>query len=248
MATLLYALGFTLGFNLLLYGFAYALQTDKLTDISYATTFALLAIGAFGLSAGHGPDWILLVWVLLWALRLGGYLFYRIQYMGRDTRFDEIRNKPWKFLGFWVMQGLTCGIVSLAFLLVMLTDTPQFRPLFWIGSAIALIGLAIESMADMQKFRFKRLHPDAFMQSGLWRRIRHPNYLGELLFWWGIFVASMSYVAVWPAILSPLWISMILLFFSGIPILEQKWEEKYGADPDFVTYRQQSWRLIPYLY
>ena len=98
--TLLHLLAFTVGVNLLLYLFAYVLQTDKITDISYSGTFAIVAITTYLVSKGQGPDTVLLVLVLLWALRLGGYLFYRIQKIGHDARFDQIRINPWSFLGF----------------------------------------------------------------------------------------------------------------------------------------------------
>jgi steroid 5-alpha reductase family enzyme len=246
--TLLHLLAFTVGINLLLYLFAYLLQTDKITDISYSGTFAIVAITTYLLSDRQGTDTVLLLLVLLWAIRLGAYLFYRIQQIGHDARFDDIRTNPWSFLGFWLMQGLTCGLVSFAFVLVFRADTPDFSFLFWVGTDIALAGWLIETIADTQKFRFKQAHPKQFMQSGLWRRIRHPNYLGELLFWWGIFLASVPYVNFWLALVSPVWISLILLRFSGIPILEKRWEDTYGDDPAFQQYQQRSWRLIPYLY
>jgi steroid 5-alpha reductase family enzyme len=231
-----------------MYGLAYILQTDKLTDISYSATFAAIAVAGYYYSDYSIIDQLALLLVVLWALRLGGYLFYRIIKIGHDDRFDDIRTDPVKFFAFWIMQGLTCGIVSFAYLQIFQEADKSMNGFFIVGILLALIGLIIETVADIQKFKFKKDHPKQFMDRGLWRRIRHPNYTGELLFWWGIFVASIAYANVFLAILSPIWISLIILRFSGIPILEKKWEKNYGQNPDYQSYVAKSWRMIPYVY
>jgi steroid 5-alpha reductase family enzyme len=245
---LLYYLAFAVGINLLLYLVAYLLQTDKVTDISYAATFAAIAGAGYYFSGHSLIDLILLVMILLWAFRIGGYLFYRVLKIGHDQRFDEIRNHPLRFLTFWVMQGLTCGLVSFSFLLVMHQTDLTITPVFLSGIGLAGVGLLLETVADVQKFNFKLRHPEQFMSRGVWRRIRHPNYTGELLFWWGIFVASIPYAPLLIAVLSPVWITLILIRFSGIPILREKWDKAYGQDPDFQAYLERSRLLIPYVY
>jgi|APTNR8051073442_1049403.scaffolds.fasta_scaffold02428_1 steroid 5-alpha reductase family enzyme len=244
--TILSLLGFALGINLFLYLFAWVWQTDKLTDISYAGTFAIIAGAAYGVSSPTAMGGIALAFVLVWAVRLGGYLFYRIHVMGRDRRFDDIRAHPWRFLGFWVMQGLTCGILSIPFVGIMLAEAAAVTPVWvYVGLPLAATGWLIETIADAQKFNFKRRQPGAFMQQGLWARVRHPNYTGELLFWWGLSLAAMGYMPVWLAAGGAVWITFILIRFSGIPILEAQWKEKYGSDPEFAAYVARSWRLLP---
>lgn len=248
MTALLYFLGFSVALNLLLYVIAYLLQTDKITDISYSLTFLIIAVSAYYLSEGSLVDLLLLLAIGIWAIRLGTYLFYRILKIGHDSRFDSIRKNPISFLFFWIMQGLTCGIVSFGVILAMQNTSKEMHALFFMGLSIALSGWLIETIADIQKFKFKLKYPKAFMNKGLWARLRHPNYTGELLYWWGIFVACLPYANPWLALISPLWISLIIIKFSGISILNETWQEKYGDNVDFQEYKKQSWALIPYLY
>lgn len=249
MIYLLYFLALSVIFNLLMYVVAYFLQTDKLTDISYSATFAAIALAAYYYSEQQIIDQLILLMVLLWAIRLGSYLLYRVMKIGHDDRFNEIRTNPISFFVFWIMQGLTCGIVSFAFVQVLQQTEKSTSPLFWLGIALAAVGLIMETIADIQKFQFKLTHPKQFMNQGLWRKLRHPNYTGELLFWWGLFLASIPYVDhFFIAILSPIWISLIIIQFSGIRILQNKWQDTYGDRPDYQAYVAQSWRLIPYVY
>jgi steroid 5-alpha reductase family enzyme len=231
-----------------MYGLAYVLQTDKLTDISYSATFAAIAAAGYYYSEHSLTDQLTLLMIILWALRLGGYLFYRIMKIGHDDRFDDIRTDPIKFFSFWIMQGLTCGIVSFAYLQVFQEADKDASGLFLVGITLALAGLLMETVADVQKFRFKKDHPKKFMNRGLWQHLRHPNYTGELLFWWGIFLASIPFANLFVALSSPLWISLIIIKFSGIPILEKKWEKNYGQSNDYQSYVDNSWRLVPYVY
>ena len=111
MDSILIYLLFSVGFNLFLFLIAYVLQTDKITDLSYSMTFVILAVASFLRSGQDVVDILLLSLVLIWAIRLGSYLFKRIHRIGRDERFDKIRVKFTSFLTFWIMQGLTCFIV-----------------------------------------------------------------------------------------------------------------------------------------
>jgi steroid 5-alpha reductase family enzyme len=245
---MLYFLTFSVALNLLIYFVAYLLQTDKLTDISYSASFLIIVLAAYYFSGRDDVDFIFLLLIILWAIRLGSYLFYRILKIGYDDRFDDIRSKPMSFLGFWIMQGLTCAIVSFSYILSMLSAPKEMGAVFIAGIIIAFFGLSFESIADYQKYKFKSKRPRSFMDRGLWKIIRHPNYTGELIFWWGVFIASTPYTNLVLSVLAPLWISLIIIKFSGIPILDKKWQKIYGGDQNFQKYRENSWRLIPYIY
>jgi steroid 5-alpha reductase family enzyme len=113
---------------------------------------------------------------------------------------------------------------------------------------LAGFGLALEVVADSQKFRFKRSNPKQFMKSGVWSLLQHPNYSGELLFWWGLFIACLPFTVWYYTILGPIWISLIIIRFSGISILQKKWMENYGDDPEFQAYQKRTSKLIPFIY
>lgn len=227
---------------------AYLFQTDKITDISYSLTFILIALVAYECFGGDLTDIIVFALILLWALRLGSYLFYRILKIGRDDRFDEIRINPLSFFAFWLMQGLTCALVSFPTIAIFALEDVTLNYGFILMIGFAFCGLILESVADLQKFNFKNKYPSKFMSQGVWKKIRHPNYLGDLMFWWGIYLAGLFLGIHWATIVGPLWMSMILLKFSGIPILTKKWEKTYGELKEFQEYKKKSWLLIPYVY
>ncbi|MDX1478790.1 MAG: DUF1295 domain-containing protein [Saprospiraceae bacterium] len=226
---------------------AWLLQTDKLTDLLYSTSFVVMIIVLWvgGDGTGGITSWLYLM-VLIWAIRLGGYLFWRIHAMGRDARFDDMRPSFWRFMGFWVLQTVSILMIGLPLLLTA-GETAEPQLTIYLGAGIWLTGFLVETIADWQKFSFKRRHPDQFMSSGLWRRIRHPNYLGEILVWTGVFLASIPLLegVTWLALLSPVWIFILLRYISGIPLLEERAEEKYGDQPEYQAYRQNSGRLLP---
>lgn len=112
------------------------------------------------------------------------------------------------------------------------------------------LGWIIESVADWQKFIFKNSGESGFIQTGLYSKVRHPNYLGEILVWIGIFwyVAPSFDGWMWWSIVSPLWVIILLIRVSGIPLIEKANINKYKSNPAFKNYVQRTWRLIPYFY
>ena len=248
MDSILIYLLFSVGFNLFLFLIAYVLQTDKITDLSYSLTFVILAIASFLRSGQDIVDILLLSLILIWAFRLGSYLFKRIHRIGRDERFDKIRVKFTSFLTFWIMQGLTCFIVIIPVFKANEVVSKDLQLVTVIGLVLAIQGLLIETIADKQKYVYKLKHPDKHMHEGLWYYLQHPNYTGELLFWWGIFISSIPFIGFGIGIIGPLWISLIIIKFSGISILQKKWTEKYGQNKEFQAYHKKTKKLIPFIY
>ena len=241
---------FSVGFNLLMFIPAYLFRTDKLTDISYSLTF--LAISAYALLKGdfHLEKFVVFAMVSIWAIRLGGYLLIRIHKMGRDKRFDEMRSEFWSFFGFWFLQGVSVFIIIIPSAFFLLKKEVSFNSLSFFGIFIWAIGLIIESIADNQKFQFKlkSVNTNKWPENGLWKYSRHPNYLGEILVWFGLFVTSFYSLTQNEAIISfisPIFISVLLLFISGIPLLEKKHNEKWANSIAYQTYKQLTGKLFP---
>ena len=246
--------------NLFIFPIAYKLQTDKLTDITYALSFATIAVYGFlyGAGAASVPILILTALVLLWAFRLGSFLLYRVAKMGRDKRFDQIRTNPSRFLRFFMLQAVSSWIISLPFLYRQL-ENPGLNqsisaalPIEWVGWGLALFGLIIEAVADHQKSKFKDQsgNEDKLYIGGLYSVVRFPNYSGEILFWIGIFVASVPaiYSLRWLTISSPIIIILLLVFVSGIPTIVKSRMKKMGEDPDYQSYVKSTKKLIPGIY
>jgi steroid 5-alpha reductase family enzyme len=173
---ILEALIFAIVFNIMMFIPAFIFKTDKLTDLSYSLTFIGLSLYIFFSKTYSLKNLILLIMVLTWAFRLGTFLLIRIRKQKKDDRFDNMRNSFFKFLGFWLLQGFTAWII----LIPVILSTEKYC-IF--GLAIWLTGILIESFADYQKFSFNKnpKNKNKFIQTGLWKYSRHPNYFGEIL-------------------------------------------------------------------
>ncbi len=248
---MLTALLIALAINFILFLVAFAAKTDKLTDASYGLTFIALAIwGAARAPSINLCNGVLLVMIVIWALRLGGFLVLRIMKTGRDKRFDGRRESFWKFGGFWLSQALTVWVVMLA-ASQALVRTADLRITALIGLFIWLAGLKIETLADLQKlaFRGQPANKGRWITSGLWRYSRHPNYFGEMLVWVGVYIYAAAALPTGQAlvgVLSPLTIIILLRFVSGIPPLEKMADERWGKLKDYQAYKARTSLLIPW--
>jgi steroid 5-alpha reductase family enzyme len=223
-------------------------QTDKVTDLSYGLTFIVLSLLLLWINSTYFSGQVILsLMIVVWGIRLAAYLFIRINKMGRDKRFDEIRGSVLKFASFWFFQGITVFIIMLP--AITMLSSMEKRPVFWPGFLIWLAGLIIETAADQQKFEFKNnlKNKGKWVDTGLWQYSRHPNYFGEMLCWWGIFIFSLPYLPGWKllTIIGPIFITYILLFVSGIPPLEKRYEKKYGDNKAYKKYKAKTNMLIP---
>jgi steroid 5-alpha reductase family enzyme len=241
-------------FNLLLFIPAFIFKTDKLTDISYSLSFIFLGLIAFILKGDYGFYNILVTFmVLIWAIRLGSYLFIRINKMKRDKRFDGIRESFVKFGLFWFIQGISVWVVMIPALIFVLSERSVSSLYFLIaGSLIWLFGIIVESVADYQKSQFilnakKEGKERHWVDIGLWKYSRHPNYLGEITLWLGIYIIAISRMDLFTAVVSfvgPLYIFIIIRYFSGVPKLEDKADERYGNREDYLKYKKDTGLLL----
>lgn len=228
---------------------AYLRKTDKLTDITYSLTFIILVTTTGSWVRPETVQYCLRLAVYLWALRLGIYLLIRIVKIRSDRRFDRIRNNFWKFGGFWLLQGISVWLIVLPVLVIL--SKPPLRPgvISVVGGIVWSIGLAIETVADWQKFHFKnrRENQGRWIQTGLWKWSRHPNYFGEMMLWWGLAGAAAPYFtgADWLSLCGPAFLTFLLMRVSGIPPLEKKADDKYGQQTGYQKYRQETSLVIP---
>jgi len=236
--------------NAAFFAIAAARKTDVVTDLSYSLSFAVLAIVLPFAGARETVQLAASLLVLVWAVRLGSYLFRRILRTRVDHRFDEMRDKPLRFARFWLLQAITVAVVMLPVsYLLGRDDAPEAGPWTIAGVALRSTGLLIEAVADAQKSSFKARDENRgrFITSGLWRYSRHPNYFGEMLVWWGLFVLAVPFLdgAAFAVVAGPVFITLLLLFVSGIPLLERSAEAKYGDDPAYREYKRRTSILVP---
>jgi steroid 5-alpha reductase family enzyme len=230
---------------------AWSRQTEKFFDLTGSITYISVICMAFFL--GPRPDArSVLLWamVILWAARLGTYLYMRIQKAGKDARFDDIKPSFARFLNVWTIQGMWVSFTVGAALAAITTAARKDLGLFSIiGAALWAVGFAIEVTADLQKSRFNAdpVNRGRFIQTGLWSRSRHPNYFGEILLWVGVAVAAFPVLQGWQLItlISPFFVVLLLTRVSGIPLLEKRADAKWGGQPEYEAYKKRTPVLIP---
>jgi len=231
--------------------FAFYFKTDKVTDLSYGLTFIIISIFYFLFrSYNFFPQLLLTLMITLWGLRLSVYLFIRIMKTKKDERFDGIRENFVKFSRFWALQAVSVWVIMLPSIYFLSLETDISRSVFiFLGFFIWLFGLFIETLADYQKFSFKN-NPEnkgKWIQTGIWKYSRHPNYFGEMTLWWGIFIFTLSFTSSYTlfTIVGPLYITFLLIFVSGIPPLEKKYKERYKDNIAYRKYLKQTSVLFP---
>ena len=250
----------TLGYQFCFFLITAIFKIDKVTDFAGGTNFAILAIVTLCVNASYFPRQIVVsTLVILWAARLALFLLSRILLWGEDHRFDEQRNNILRLSLFWSIQAVWVWTVSLQVTILNMYDSmPPLEVGDYIGWVMFGVGLLIEAVADIQKLMYKNQLSNHWCDAGVWKYSRHPNYFGEILLWWGIFVSS-SRVYVdwnWVGVISPVFITLLLLFLSGIPLLEKSADQKYKSEKnaqkcgsftvsEYLEYKRKTSPLIP---
>lgn len=221
-------------------------QTEHYFDLTGSLTYITVVVTALVLSgAADARALLLAALVVVWAGRLGSFLFARIRRDGRDGRFDALKPSLPRFLMTWTLQGLWVLLTLAPSLAAMATLQPRPLDLFAaVGLAVWAIGFGIEVVADRQKRAFRR-HPGNrghFITTGLWAWSRHPNYFGEITLWTGVALLAAPVLGGWQylTLVSPLFVYLLLTRVSGIPLLEARAEERWGGDPAYRAYRDRT--------
>ncbi len=230
---------------------SYLNRTEKYFDLTGSLTYISVTLLAVLMSPVKDfRTAVLFVLVTIWALRLGLFLFRRIQAAGEDRRFRELKNSFSKFLVTWTLQGLWVTF-SLAAALAVITSTTRvgFDIFALIGIVIWVIGFSIEVIADYQKkvFQSNTANKGKFINNGLWSWSRHPNYFGEIVLWVGIAIIALPVLSgwQWATLISPIFVTFLLTKISGVPMLEKRADEKWGGQADYEAYKKNTSVLIP---
>ncbi len=228
-------------------------QTEHFYDITGSLTYLSITSMALILTPGtNARSLLLFALVIIWALRLGTFLFRRIQKAGRDDRFDEIKPNFMRFLNAWTLQALWITLTSSAALIAITSATRKSIDIFAvIGLLVWLFGFGFEVTADAQKSRFNAdpANKGKFISSGLWSKSRHPNYFGEIVLWIGVLIIALPVLRGWQwvALISPVFVTLLLTRVSGVPLLEQKADKKWGGQENYEEYKKRTPVLIPRL-
>jgi steroid 5-alpha reductase family enzyme len=232
--------------------FWFAWKKDKLAviDIAWGLGFVLIAIIGYLQNYGSIPKALLLVMVAAWGLRLAWHVSTRSMGKGEDPRYQAMRDQ-WgagylkeAYKKVFLAQGAAMFVVSLPVQLGMSSDLERFGIKTILGFLIWLAGFSLESWADWHLERFKKdpANKGKICMTGPWVYSRFPNYFGEMLVWWGIYIYIFGFWTAW-TIVGPLTICYSLLKVTGIPLIENKYMQR----PEYREYASRVPRLIPFM-
>jgi steroid 5-alpha reductase family enzyme len=228
-------------------------KDNSVADIAWGLGFVLVAIVTFPRRGSLFISLLVTALVVVWGLRLAVHILLRNRKRGEDPRYAEWRRK-WGRSFFWrsyfqvfLLQGFFLLVISSP---VILVNTDRSYPyedhgLLTAGFLLWCVGFFFEAVGDAQLARFKRdpANRGKIMDRGLWKYTRHPNYFGEALMWWGIFLVALEVPYGWMTVASPVLITFLLVRVSGIPLLEKK----YAGNADFQAYARRTSAFVPWI-
>ena len=231
---------------------AYLLKTEKFFDLTGSLTYISIMVYVVytknNLQEQLGSI-ILASLVILWAVRLGSFLFLRIKKAGEDKRFREIKTSFARFFLLWTISGMWVSFCSMCALTAIASnDGVIVNNIFYIGLVTFIIGLSIEIIADSQKTKFRKdpKNKDKFINEGLWAKSRHPNYVGEITLWAGVAIISFSSLegSQYISLISPIFTYLLLVYVSGVPQLTASGQKKWGHLESYQDYIKNTPTLI----
>jgi len=243
--------GIQLFFGLL----AILLSTEKFFDLCGGTSFLVLAVYGLFLQDNPASDvshrqLANAVMVAIWAVRLSCFLFYRVLKAGEDRRFRKAKKNPFLFIFIWMLQGVWVYASGLAVYITNVRSYDSNKVDIWmvLGWAVFAFGFLLENIADFQKTRW-RAKPEnkgMWIDVGVWSLCQHPNYMGEMLLWFGIYISNVSSYEGWEhiGIISPLFTFALIRFVSGVPALQAYAKKKWGSNTDWQRYHSTTPLLL----
>ena len=229
---------------------SFAFQTEHYFDLTGSISYLSAVALAFYLNPSVDPrDLLIGLLIVVWAVRLGSFLFMRVKQDGKDDRFTIMKTQFHWFLMTWTLGGLWVFLTMAAGLAAITSDTTQpFGLMAYLGLALWIFGFSIEVIADRQKRVFKKNQQKdkEFITSGLWAWSRHPNYFGEITLWIGLTLIALPVLSGWQLVtlISPVFVYILLTKISGIPLLENRGMKKWGSDPEYIDYVNRTPALI----
>lgn len=245
-----HSLGFVLAYMCVWFAISLIKKRNDVADTAWGLGFVLLAWVSFVFSSGKNNAALLInILVTIWGLRLAYHIHKRNYNKPEDARYQQWRAQ-WKyfytrsFFQVFTLQGILLWLISWPITYINFHSYYRLMDVSWLGLLIWLVGFGFESIGDaeLKQFIANPTNKGKLMTGGLWKYSRHPNYFGEVMQWWGIFVMALSVTNEWVLIVSPLTITILIVFVSGIPMTEKR----YAGRPDWEEYKRRTSPLIPW--
>ena len=233
-----------LGLMVLLWIISLILKDSSIVDIFWGTGFAVTGWVYFSLTPDGFSDrkWMIVLLTTIWGLRLSSHILFRNWGRGEDYRYRnwrEAAGERWwwqSFFKVFLLQGFLMWIISFPLLAAQIS--PQPDRLTWLdytGQVLWGIGFTFEALGDWQLTRFRSdpSNRGKVLQSGVWRYSRHPNYFGDAVQWWGLYLISAAAGGFW-TIFSPALMTYLLVRVSGVAMLEQGLKDTKTGYQDYI--------------
>lgn len=224
-------------------------KRNDVADIAWGLGFVTLAWSSLILSGATFRGFLVTILVTIWGVRLAWHIYMRNRGKQEDNRYAVWR-KEWgkwfyvrSYVQVYLLQGIFMFLIVLPVLYINRGTGGSLGVFDLVGIVVWITGFYFESTGDAQLAWFIRdpLHKGKILQSGLWKYTRHPNYFGEVTQWWGIFCIALVIPNGIYTIIGPLTITCLILFVSGIPLLEKKYEGR----ADFEEYKKRTSVFLP---
>lgn len=247
------ALALCAAYQSLFYWISMRLKSDEFTDFGGVSNFLLLALISFIVGEAYESihKSLVMLYVIIWGSRLVSFLYIRIQrWGGHDRRLEKLKITPNGAIKFWVAQTLWVFITSLPVILLAassatVTSIAVSRVDIVIG-VVFVAAVLMQAVADQVKLVC--YDGTRWMDQSIWFYSRHPNYFCEMVIWDCIFVAATRVLPqrlVPVAAVSPVFVALLLLFVSGIPLLEISADRKFGHLEEYVEYKRTTSAVVP---
>ena len=238
---------------------SYIFQTEKFYDLTGTLTYITVLSFVVFIKKTTVHEMLdlrsLLIYgcIMIWTIRLGGFLFWRVLKDGHDKRFKTILPSFTQLLMTWTLSAAWVFIQSLSALVALTAITSVEMGLIgWLGLALWIFGFAFEVLADHQKTKFKAdpTNEGKFITGGLWDVSRHPNYFGEIVLWLGITVMAIPVMSglQFVSLISPVFGFLLIYYVSGVRMLEARSDKKWGNNPEYQEYKRNTPVFFPKLF
>ncbi len=238
---------------------SYVFQTEKFYDltgsITYLSSMTYLLMSNSELLESSSPSaYVAYLCVMIWTLRLGTFLFLRVLRDGEDKRFRKILPSFSQLFMTWNLSATWVVIQTLPLMVVLSGGVFESGIWTWVhtlGLTLWLFGFIFQVVADNQKTKFKMnpANEGKFITEGLWSKSRHPNYFGEIVLWAGLTIICIPYMSGFQyiALISPVFAFLLIYFVSGVRMLEDKANKKWGKDSQYQKYKKNTPIFVPKL-
>jgi steroid 5-alpha reductase family enzyme len=227
-----------------------AVRDASIVDITWGPLFVLISWVAYAVGDGSAPALLIAVLATAWGLRLGFHIGRRNIGHGEDPRYVRMREKRprqfwlWSLFAVFIFQGLIALVVSLPIQSLAAVGNDTIGLVSWVGAAVFAIGLAFEAVGDAQLSRFKAdpASRGQVMDRGLWRYTRHPNYFGDSVVWWGLWLLAVGSGAAWWTLVGPALMTFMLVKVSGVAMTEA---DIATRRPGYADYIRRTSAFVP---